>query len=855
MAIDIASPMDILGRQRELVQIAQVIDAAASGSTKLLLLGEPGIGKSTLLRAAVNYAKAAGHQVLGVAGVQAEAELPFAALHQLLRPVLRAMPELPVAQQDALRCAFGLSDGRAPEPFLIALAGLNLLTAAAEKRPVVVALDDVHWLDGATHEALALIARRLDRQRVALIAAARQGYPGPLPEAGLPTLTVAGLRDGPAAQLLDEHANGLDDRARAQILRQALGNPLALVELPALWGTRGRVAAEGSLSGSEVSLTSRLERAFAGRVAELTQAARDLLLVMALAHRGDVEELRAAASLLAGSPVGGAPFTEVTAARLIEPDPASDGALRFHHPLVRSGVLCYESVARRQAAHGALANALSGDGYRRAWHRAMSIAGRDDEVADELVANVDVSLARGAVSRAVVELERAAHLTTDPRRRSHRLLLAAQHAFSLGQTQTVSRLVDEASRHPLQELDWARAEWLREIFHDGLPGDAIRVKELCAVARKAHDAGDADLALNLLLGAAMRCWWADTGPEARARVAAVLKQLPEVETEPRWIAALAVAEPVLEAATVTQILSRPGWTSESDGDRLRLLGMAAHAIGDTERAADLLGRAQAVLRDTGRLGLLLHVLGMYNHVLVELGELAQADVVVQEANRLAEETQQPVWTAGTLSTGGRLAAFQGDPSRALRMAEQATRLAGRLNDQLCVAVLASGAAHLAAGRFVEAFEELSRVFDPNDPAYHWRESFAGLGTMAESAVAAGRAAEARRIVAGLEDVARVTPSPLLHIHLGYARAVLADEHDAEALYRAALTMRLHRWPFVRARLELAYGEWLLSHGRMGEARSVLTTAQSTLDECGARPWARWARESLAVAGAARPDAV
>src|SRR5207253_3204914 len=201
-----------------------------------------------------------------------------------------------------------------------------------------------------------------------------------------------------------------------------------------------------------------------------------------------------------------------------------------------------------------------------------------------------------------------------------------------------------------------------------------------------------DLALNLLLGAGLRCWWADTGPAARARCAATAKQLPDAAGDPRWIAALACAEPVLEAITVTEALSQPRWAEETDGDRLRLLGIAAHALGDTEHAADLMDRAQTTLRDTGRLGLLLHVLGIYNHLLVELGELAKAGVVVAEANRLAEETRQPVWTAGTLSTGGRLVAFQGDPDRALRMAGQATRLAGTLNDQLCVAVLAAGAA-------------------------------------------------------------------------------------------------------------------------------------------------------------------
>jgi tetratricopeptide (TPR) repeat protein len=829
--------MELLGRTVELTRMAEVVDTGGRRSATLLLLGDPGIGKSSLLRAAVRRGQDAGHRVLGIAGVEAEAELPFATLHQLLRPIQRSMPRLPSVQRDALNAAFGNTDGPAPEPFLIALAAVNLLTAAAAERPLLIVLDDVHWLDGPTHEAVAIIARRLDEQPIALIAAGRQGYPGPLFEIGLSTMVVSGLADGPAARLLRTHASELDPAVQTQILEQSRGNPLALVELPAAWPARGPYS-------PELPLTARLERAFAARVAQLSQPARDLLLVMAVAHRGDTAELLAATATLTGAPVGDDVVAEVTVARLVEPDPTGDHAIRFHHPLVRSGVAQAAGLVRRQAAHASLAAALDTDRYRRAWHRAMSIVGPDDEAADELAENAAVSLARGATSRAVAELERAAELSVDPARRGHRLLLAAQQAFSLGQASTVARLVEEASRNELDDLDWARVEWLREIFHDGIPGDAVRVLELCAVAHKAHAAGDLDLALNLLIGAGLRCWWADTGPATRTRCATAVKELCGADDDPRWVAALACAQPVVEASTVTEVLSRPCWNGETDGDRLRLLGIAAHAIGDTERAADLMNRAQTTLRDSGRLGLLPHVLGIYNHLLVELGQFAEAGIVVAEANRLAEETRQPVWTAGTLSTGGRLVAFQGDPDRAIEMAGQATRLAGRINDQLCTAVLAAGAAHLAAGRYQEAFEEHARIFNPDDPAYHWRESFAGISFMAESAVGAGRVVQARQILAGLEETARTTPAPLLHTHLGYARAVLAEDADAESFYSAALAMNLTHWPFVRARLELAYGEWLLRHDRTDEARPQLRAAAGTLHAIGAAPWARRASEAL-----------
>ncbi|WP_051367241.1 AAA family ATPase [Hamadaea tsunoensis] len=830
----------LLGRDVELARLAYAVDTA----DRLLVFGEPGIGKSSLLGATADHAHDRGHRVLTISGVEAEADLPFAGLHQLLRPIQRTLRRLPDGQQHALRAAFGSDEATAPDAYLIALAALNLLATAAADRPICVVLDDVHWLDQPTHEALAFIARHLEDLPVSLVGAARQGYPGPLLEAGLPTLHVRGLAEDVARQLLHAHAADLDTAAVREILAESLGNPLALVELPAAWPQRDQ-------STGDLPLTARLERAFAGRVAQLATPARNLLLVMAVAHSGDRAELLAAATALTGRPVGDGALAEATAARLVANDPLSDAAtISFHHPLVRSGIIQSESLTRRQAAHAALAEILVDDSYRRAWHRAMSIVGPDDGIADELSANADISVARGAAGRAVAELERAAQLTTDPARRGHRLLLAAQNAFTLGQVDTVSRLVQEATRGDLDELDWARVEWLREIFHDGTPGDAIRVLELCNVAHKAYAAADTDLALNLLLGAGLRCWWADTGPAARARCAAAIKQL-DASDDPRWVAALACAEPVLEAAAVSAVLDRSDWTGETDGDRLRLLGIAAHAIGDTERAADLMDGAQTALRDTGRLGLLPHVLGIYNHLLVELGELAKAEAVVTEASRLAAETHQPVWTAGTLSTGGRLLAFQGRPRRAAEMAEQAMKLAGRINDQLCVAVLAIGAAHLAAGRYEEAFHAHARLFEPTDPAYHWREAFAGVGTLAESAVGADRVAEARVILARLEEVAGITPAPLLRVHLGYARAVLADDADAECRYRDALSMPLTRWPFVRGRLDLAYGEWLLRQGRTVEAFGRLRSADKTLEEIGAVPWTERARRAIDGASTAR----
>ena len=259
--------------------------------------------------------------------------------------------------------------------------------------------------------------------------------------------------------------------------------------------------------------------------------------------------------------------------------------MRFRHPLVRSGIVQSETLARRQAAHAALARVLADQPYRRTWHRAQSIVGPDDQIADELELNAGLALTRGAVMTAIADLERAAQLTSVSARRGHRLLMAAEHAFGLGRADLMNQLLRVAAWTDLSELDWARMQWLREIFNDGVPGDATRVSELCAMARGSIRAGDRDLALNLLLGAALRCWWADTGPAARAQVAEVTRDIVDGAGDPRYVAALAVAEPVLECGTVMDLLSIFEARDIADADALRLLGMAAHAVWSATRCS------------------------------------------------------------------------------------------------------------------------------------------------------------------------------------------------------------------------------------------------------------------------------
>ena len=844
MAAD--TPPALIGRDREVQALTELIGKATTAGQALVVIGDPGIGKSALLGVAQDAARAAGFRVLSATGVESEAQLPFAGLHQILRPVLRSASRLRPAHNTALRAAFGLAEGPRPELFQIALAAVNLLAAVAAEQPVAILVDDVQWLDQQSQEVLTFIARRAGPHPMVIIGMVRTGHPGPFLAAGLAELVVRGVEEAAADGILRLVAGVLEPADRLRIRQQAQGNPLALLELPASWASSAPPA-----DWQQPTLSARLERAFAGRFAELPAATQDAVLIAAIDPVDDLAEILAAASQFSGSPIGPGAFGPAADVRLLR---IREGRVRFRHPLVRSGVLQSETLTRRQAAHAALAEVLTDEPYRRTWHRAQSIVGPDDQIADELEASVAVVLGRGAVMSAIAGLQRSAELTSSPARRGHRLLMAAEHAFGLGRADLVNQLVTAAARLDLSELDYARMQWLQEIFNDGVPGDATRVLELCAIARRSVQAGDRDLALNLLLGAALRCWWADTGPAARARVVETTRELTDAIGDPRYVAALAVAEPVGECATVMDLLSRFVLDNITDGDTLRLLGMAAHAIGDTVRSADFLAQAEALLREQGRLGLLSQVLSMQVIDRLELGDWDRASAAAAEGERLARDTGQPIWRTGTLVCDAMDNAFRGHTDLAFTYAAEVEMVASRqrLNDLLSCVQLVRGAALSNAGQYEAAYPQLRRLFKPSDPSFHQRERFGAVMFLADAAIKAGERDDARQLIAGLEDVAASTPSPVLHVHLRYARAVLAADASAPPLYAHLMSQDLTRWPWPQARAELAYGSWLRRQRRDAESVAVLSSALAAFDRIGAPVWADRARAELIAALAGQP---
>ena len=827
---------ELRGRDREIALLRRTAVTGREQGAALVVIGEPGIGKTALLDATRVGATEAGYTVLQTAGVESELHLPFAAVHRLVTPLLLRLAGLPVVQRDALATAIGLSDRARPDLFLVAEATWALLHAAREDRPVLVVADDVQWLDASSHQVLAFLAHRGTTSRIGVIGAVRHGHPGPFPNAGFPELVVRGLDDRTATELLNTHHAGLGAADRARIRHQAQGNPLALLELP-----RSRHDGEYA-DGNPVAVSARLEHAFVGRISALPAGTRDALLVAAVGSSSRVAEVVAALSKF-GTPDASADLL----------DPARDAGLiscgrddvTFRHPLVRSGVVARETLTRRQSAHAALAAAPGLDLYRRSWHRAWSIVGPDDAIADALVETAKDAVRRGAAMAAVAGLERAAQLTTRPDQRGSRLVRAAGLAFDTGRPDVVARLLHEASFIALSELDEVRVTRLRELLNDDVRADCALVRMLCEAARRAGALGDDGLALDLLLGAALRCWWADSGADS-AEVIAVLDRVGTSRHDPRHLAALAIAEPVRRGPDVLAGLGAAQLDDVDGGDALRVFGLAAYGVGDLVLATDLLDRAEQAFRRQGRLGMLPVVLALQVQIRLDLGDWSGSLLAGQEVVTLSRETGQDVYAANHVLVEARGLALRGEWRAALGlMAEaEAEAVGSMVDDRICLAYQARGAALLTSGRPEEAFDTLRRQYDPSDPGHHLRESFAGFALTAEAAVACDRVTEARALLDHLDAVAVVTPSPLLAVNLLYARAVLAPGAQRDARYRSALAADLRRWPWMRARVELAAGQWFAQTGRRREADRLLHCALVTFERLGAVTWARSAASSL-----------
>jgi DNA-binding CsgD family transcriptional regulator len=831
----------LIGRDLELRLLVEALDGLPEHGAALVLRGEAGIGKSVLLEAARGIARERGVRVLYTAGVASESDLPFSGLHRLLRPVMDGAGELAPVHRSALFSAFGVDDEPTRDPFLVALATLELLSVAASTQPLLVVADDLHWLDAPSRDAIAFVGRRVESDPIVVLASWREGHEAEVGELGLEEHVLERLSDSDSSAVLDARAPGLPPTLRQRLLAEAAGNPLALVELPA-------AAASGTDDDAILPLNARLERAFAARLHDVPAETEALVLVAAADESLAVSEILAGGEILLGRPTTLAMLQPAVDARLLA---LPGSGPQFCHPLVRSAIYQAADVEQRTAVHRALAQVFESEPDRRAFHRAAAALGPDESVAEDLEKMAGRVLRRGGALEAATTLGRAAELSEDLGERARRLLQAAELAFQVGRADLVQRFVEEARGLNLSRRDLARAAWLSEIFHDGVPGDADRILALVALADQAREDDDGELALTLLLAAGLRSWWADHDESIRERIVDGVERLPVDQSSPRVLQIVGLAQPITRSDSLIAGIGRAAASVAEDPEEALRVGMAAHCSGDWEEEMRILRGAMDTLRAHGRLGQLTHAVGMYASAAVFTCDWAVAPGAAAEFEVLARETNQPVWLSGAAVAQCAVAGVRGDERLAESYAAECERLVqvSGASDILCVLMNARGLTALAAGRVEDAYALLARMFDTADPAHHYgADKYSGVGNLADAALATGRREEAAALVDELAAQARPEVERAMLIGVHYARAVLADDDRAEAQFAAAFDAIPPRWTFYRARLNLAYGGWLRRQRRVVESREPLRAARAAFDDLSTPAWSERARQELRAAG-------
>jgi DNA-binding CsgD family transcriptional regulator len=840
----LAERPQLFGRERELALLGGLFDNVGTHGGSLLIRGEAGIGKSALLAEAKRRADQLGMPVLSTSGAPFEAQMPFAGLQRLLRPVMHGIGALPEPQREAISVALGVSGGPAPDIFLTALAALNVVADRAGEAPLLLVIEDAHWLDAATWDVLAFMARRVEMEPIVLLFAARDRPASPLDGTGLPELRLEALDDASANALIDAYAPALRSELRRRVLDEAGGNPLALIELPRALGSKG---ADGVPATAPLPITERLERAFAGRVSELSAVTRSLLLVAALDEGAGLSEILAAASLMENHPVTVDDLAPAEAAGLVS---VNGVAVRFRHPLVRAAISQAAALSAQQAAHRALAETYAADPDRSVWHRAAALTGPDEQVAADLKTAADRALGRGAPAGAAAALERAAQLSDPASGRGRLLVRAAEIEFELGRSDLALRHVAAAKSLKLGQEERTRLRFMLEASDQDTWPDGARVAALAEMANQMTSADETALALKSLLTVAMGCWWGNPTQATRDLVVAAAERLQVAEDDPGRLAVLAWADPVQRGAQVIDRIARMTPDATGDPTALYLVGTAATAVWAFDRSLGFLTSAVDGLRAQGRLGLLAQALVFQSWAAFHLARETLAVSAADEAARLARETGQSRWALAADLVKAALAGERGDFDTADALADRAEAelLPVGAHAMLSLVQFARGRGAVAHQLYSDGFDNLKRILDPRDVAYHPFVGAWALSDLVEAAAFSDNVDHARRYLRQLESLATQTPGPFLLATLSYARPLLASNDNAEELYRAALGTGLSNWPCYRGRLLLNYGRWLRRQRRVAESRAPLRAARENFDALAFGGLAEAARQELRASG-------
>ncbi|MEW2079847.1 AAA family ATPase [Streptomyces sp. NPDC017966] len=839
---------ELVGRQDECQILDGLLAQARAGRSGVLVLrGEAGIGKTELLNYLLD--RATGCRIVRAAGVQSEMELSYAGLHQLCAPLLSHLDGLPEPQRNALRTAFGIQVGDAPDRFLVGLATLSLLAAAVDDRPLLCLVDDAQWLDLVSVQTLEFVARRLLAEPVLLVLAVRESGSREV-LADLPELPVRGLSERDSRKLLDSVVSGpLDERVRDRVVAETRGNPLALVELP-----RGLTLLEmaGGFGGPETGpLSSQIETGFLRRIRSLPAETQQLLLIAATEPVGDVSLLRHAAERV-GIDVDSA-ATQAEASGLM----TLGTWVRFRHPLVRSAAYRAVGFEERRRVHRALAESIDATLYpeRRIWHLASATTGPDEAVAAELERSAGRAHARGGIAATAAFLHRATELTPDPVRRGARALAAAQAKHQAGAFDTARELVDVAELSPLDEIGTGRATLLRgqimsaaKSASAGLPLLLEAAKQLqpfdSALAGETYrDAIYAALTAGRLATGGVRdvaeAVLSTPGHSGTAsREDLLLTGLARVITEGYPVGAPILRDAV--AAFRTETPSREyglGW--------LPLVCRMAHNTWDFSAWSELSAQLVDLARGNGALAVLPSALLLRLSNRVFAGDLRGAASLAVEANAIGDATGSSFFAHyGALV----VEPFRGRESTTRQAIESLThdrllRGEGKVTTatQWATAVLCNG-----LGRYEEAYASAERGCEnPQELGL----SLQSRVELVEAAVRLGRTDRAVEAVRTIEEMTHVSGTPWALGISAATHALVSEGEAADALHREAieqLDVAGTRMDSARARLR--YGEWLRAERRQAQARTVLSEAHEMLGAAGAEAFAERARRELQAAG-------
>jgi DNA-binding CsgD family transcriptional regulator len=831
----------LVGRESEQEQIERLLADAREGRGRALVLrGEAGVGKTALLQHAVEAAT--GFRELHALGVESEAELPFAALDELVRPVLDLLDELPQPQANAMKAALALAQIENADRFSAYAAALGLLSAAAAHQPVLCVVDDAHWLDQASAEALVFAARRLDYDAVAMLFAVRDPASACFSAPGLAELRLGGLTADQAKTLLATTAPPLTRAALDRVVEAAGGNPLALLEFAP--GMATSPASEGPLPVSEA-----VERAFLERSSRLSADSRRALLLVAVSGSDAPEALWTALDL---EQISADSLGEAERAGLI----VQGRRLDFPHPLARSAIYHGAPPGERRGAHRVLA-ASTTEPDRRAWHEAMAATAPDEDVAAALDEAAAKARARGGLSAEAAALERAARLSPDAEARARRLFRAGLAADACARFEQAEELFAEAS----------------ELTSDAeLRADAVARRSYLVFNR-----GDFEAAIELANSEAEHL-----APATAARLltsSGVIHALIHVLDIP---GARRTAERAVELAGGEEAASDPdirhmlAWTWELSGLREQALELIRECAGrvelgtvlavdvanrflfleDYDSAQELFDRVVAYDRDVGALQFLGYALDMRSLLDARTGRLEPAYALALEALQLTESLGTDTATAACLARLAHIEAILGRSADAVEHGRRSLQISEKRGDRWNI-VRARGALGLdalARGDAASAVQWLSPAAEMLASGDHrLRNNFRLDGDLIEAQVRLGETRKAVRQLANLLEHAEESQSPWALAVGARCRAFVAEDDDVDEAFAAALelhTAEPSAWE--RARTELAWGERLRRRRQPRTAREQLHSALKTFERLGSQPWADRTRTELRASGERLP---